>query len=72
MSKLPTKLYMEEAGVGERGRECESEIYTYISFTFNFNFKCTFLKKNSFYALYTDEKDLFDLIWRDCPQYQII
>ena len=26
----------EEAGAGERGRECESEIYTYISFTFYF------------------------------------
>ena len=29
--------------------------------SFTFNFKCTFLKKNSLYALYTDEKDLFDL-----------
>ena len=29
-------MSVEEAGVGVRGRECESEIYTYISFTFYF------------------------------------
>ena len=29
-------MSVEEARAGERGRECESEIYTYISFTFYF------------------------------------
>ena len=29
-------MSVEEAGVGERGRECESEICTFISFTFYF------------------------------------
>ena len=38
---------VEEAGAGERGRECESEIYTYIFLLrfilFYCYFKCTFL-----------------------------
>ena len=59
---------------GREGRECESEIYTFISFTFHFilfHFNCTFLSLESMcqrkifiFMLYIlmNNKDLFDLI----------
>ena len=33
---------VEEAGAGERGRECENEIFTYLFYIYCY-FKCTFL-----------------------------
>ena len=69
-------MSVEEAGTGERGRECESEIYTYISFSlrcslFYCYFICTFLSLEPMcqrkififmLCILMNNKDLCDLI----------